>query len=245
MKNIKLLIEYDGTNYAGWQNQDNAITVQEKLEYALREVTNEDIKLIGSGRTDAGVHALGQVANFVTNATIPADKYKYILNNVLPDDIAIIKSEEVDMSFHSRFSAKKKRYKYVIYTRKMPSPIHRNYSFHYKHDLDLDKMKKASKYFIGRHDFSSFKGRKSIVKSNIRTIYEIEIEETGDFIEITFKGDSFLKYMIRIIVGTLINVGIGKTTIDEIPYIISSKNRDKAGKTAPPQGLFLEKVYYE
>ena len=245
MKNIKLLIEYDGTNYAGWQNQENAMTIQEKLEYALKEVTGEDIKLIGSGRTDAGVHALGQVANFITNATIPGDKYKYILNNVLPDDIAIINSEEVDISFHSRFSAKKKRYKYVIHTRKMPSPIYRNYSYHYKHNLDLDKMKKASEYFIGTHDFSSFKGRKSVVKSNIRTIYEIKFERVNDFIEITFKGDSFLKYMIRIIVGTLINVGIGKTTIDEIPYIINSKNRDKAGKTAPPQGLFLEKVYYK
>lgn len=245
MKNIKLLIEYDGTNYAGWQNQENAITIQEKLEYALKEVTGEYIKLIGSGRTDAGVHALGQVANFITNASIPGDKYKYILNNVLPDDISIINSEEVDISFHSRYSAKKKRYKYVIHTRKMPSPIYRNYSYHYKRNLDLDKMKKASEYFIGTHDFSSFKGRKSVVKSNIRTIYEIKFQRVNDFIEITFKGDSFLKYMIRIIVGTLINVGIGKTTIDEIPYIINSKNRDKAGKTAPPQGLFLEKVYYK
>ena len=245
MKNIKLIIEYDGTNYAGWQNQDNAIAVQEKLEYAIKKATDGDIKLIGSGRTDAGVHALGQVANFITNSTIPGDKYKFILNNILPEDISIVSSEEVDKDFHSRFSAKKKRYKYVIYTRKIASPIYRNYSFHYKHNLDIEKIKKASKYFLGTHDYSSFKGRKSLVKSNIRTIYDIRIEKLGDFIEITFIGNSFLKYMIRIIVGTLIDVGIGKTKVEDIPFIIESKNRNRAGKTAPPQGLFLEKVYYE
>lgn len=244
MKNIKIIIEYDGTNYCGWQNQENVITIQEKLEDAIEQVTSEKTRLIGSGRTDGGVHALGQVANFFTTSTIPGNKFKYILNNVLPDDIKIIESEQVDMDFHSRFSAKGKRYKYRIYTREMPSPIYRNFSFHYKHKLDIQKMEQATKYFIGTHDFTSFMGRGSRVKSPVRTINAIEIEVVGDFIEITFEGNSFLRYMIRIIVGTLINVGSGRTQVLDIPNIISAKNRDRAGKTAPSQGLFLEEVYY-
>ena len=245
MKNIKLTIEYDGTNYSGWQNQENAITIQEKLEIAISKITGEKISLIGSGRTDAGVHALGQVANFKTNSSIPGDKYKFTLNNILPEDITIIDSKEVDLNFHSRFSAVKKRYKYRIYTRKMPSAIYRNVSFHYKHDLDIDKMIEASKYFLGTHDFASFKGRKSVVKGTIRTIYKLDIEKVDNFIEITIEGNSFLRYMVRNIVGTLINVGSGKTKAEDIPNIIKSENRNCAGKTAPAQGLFLEKVYYD
>lgn len=245
MKNIKLVIEYDGTNYSGWQNQENAITIQEVLEKAICKITGEEVRLIGSGRTDKGVHALGQVANFFTNSSIPGDKFKYILNNVLPEDVAIVDSCEVSMEFHSRFSAIKKRYKYVIYNGKMPSPIHRNYSLHYKYDLDIEKMSKAIDNFIGTHDFASFMGRGSVVKNSIRTIYEIKIESLEDFIEITIEGNSFLRHMVRIIVGTLLNVGSNKTLLEDIPVIIKAENREFAGKTAPAQGLFLEKVYYE
>ena len=245
MKNIKLTIEYDGTNYSGWQNQDNAITIQEILEHAIRIATGENIKLIGSGRTDGGVHALGQVANFYTKSSIPDEKFRDILNNLLPDDIKIVESRGVAHNFHSRFSAIKKRYKYRIYNNEIPRPIYRNYSFHYKQKLDIDKMRLASNYLIGTHDFKCFMSSQSVVKSTIRTIYEVKIEKIEDFIEITIVGNSFLRYMVRIIIGTLINVGIGKASVEHIPIIISSKNRHNAGKTAPPQGLFLEKVYYD
>lgn len=244
MRNIKLVIEYDGTNYSGWQNQENAITVQGMLEDAINKVTKEEVRLLGSGRTDSGVHALGQVANFFTTSTIPGDKFKFVLNNVLPEDIAIIESEEVDLKFHSRFDATGKRYKYKIYNGKMPRPIFRNYTSHYKHKLDLEKMIEASKYFLGTHDFKSFMGSGAVVNSTIRTIYEIRIEKIDDFIDITVEGDSFLRYMVRIIVGTLIKVGSKQFQVDDIPQIINARDRNCAGKTAPPQGLYLEEVYY-
>jgi tRNA pseudouridine38-40 synthase len=244
MKNIKLTIEYDGTNYSGWQNQDNAVTVQEKLEEAIKELTKEEVKLIGSGRTDSGVHARGQVANFFTNSTIPGEKFKYALNNILPGDIAIIESEEVDVNFHSRFDAVKKRYRYRIYNGEMPRPLYRNYSYHYKYNLDLDKMREAAKYLIGTHDFVSFMGSGSVVKTTIRTIYKIDIQKLNEFIDITLEGDSFLRYMVRIIVGTLLKVGNNQISADEIPRIIEAKDRHCAGPTVPPQGLYLEEVYY-
>ena len=244
MKNIRLIIEYDGTNYSGWQTQENAVAIQEKIVEAIKSVTGEDVRLIGSGRTDGGVHALGQVANFHTNSTIPADKFCFTLNNVLPEDIKIIKSDEVDLNFHSRFDAMRKRYRYVIYNEKMPSPIHRNFSFHFKYDLDVDKMLEASKFLIGTHDFASFKVRKSVVKSTIRKIYDINIKRKGYFIEIIFEGNSFLRYMVRIIVGTLVEIGNGKRPVSDMKKIMDSKNRDEAGLTVPPQGLFLEKVFY-
>lgn len=244
MKNIKLIIEYDGMNYSGWQNQDNVITIQEKLEEAIKSVTGEVVRLIGSGRTDGGVHAMGQVANFYTNSTIPAERFKFALNIVLPEDISIIDSEEVGLDFHSRFSATRKRYKYLIFNGKVASPIYRNFSYHIKYDLDLDKMREAAKELIGTHDFLSFKGRKSIVNNTMRTIYKIEIERKDNFIEITIEGNSFLRYMVRIIVGTLIGVGSGRFEKEDIIKILSDKCRNSAGITAPPQGLYLEKVFY-
>ncbi|TJX14072.1 tRNA pseudouridine(38-40) synthase TruA [Tissierella creatinini] len=245
MKNIKLIIEYDGTNYSGWQNQENAVTLQEVIEKSIGQITGEIVRLIGSGRTDGGVHALGQVANFLTNSTIPGEKFKKVLNNVLPEDIAIIDSMEVDMDFHSRFSATRKRYRYVIYNGNMPSPIHRYYSLHYKYDLDIDRMKQGAQYLIGEHDFESFMNKGSIVKDTIRTIYEINIYRQGNFIEITIEGNSFLKYMVRNIVGTLIVIGNKRKEPQDILNILRAKNREAACKTAPPCGLFLEKVYYE
>jgi tRNA pseudouridine38-40 synthase len=244
MKNIKLIIEYDGTNYSGWQTQKNAISVQGKLEDAIKTITGENIQLVGSGRTDGGVHALGQVANFHTNSTIPNDKFSCILNNALPDDIKIIHSEEVGLDFHSRFDAISKRYRYIIYNGKMPSPIYRNLSYHFKYDLDIDKMIRASKYLVGTHNFACFKGRKSVVKSTIRTIYYVDIRRKGDFIEFVFEGNSFLRYMVRIIIGTLVKIGSGERDVSDMKKIIDSKNRNNAGPTAPPQGLFLEKVFY-
>lgn len=244
MKNIKLTIEYEGTNYSGWQDQNNAITVEGKLREALEEMTKEKIKLFGSGRTDGKVHALGQVANFFTNSTIPGERYKYALKFLLPDDITIVESEEVDLNFHARFSATRKRYKYIVYNGKLRSAIYRNFSYHVSHNLDINEMIRASKYFIGTHDFRSFMASNANVHSTIRTIHEILIEEDNGLIEFTIEGSSFLHNMVRIMVGTLIFVGVGRINADEIPKIISDKNRKSAGPTVPPQGLFLEKVYY-
>lgn len=244
MKNIKLVIEYEGTNYSGWQNQDDVVTVQETIEKAIYKATGESAKLVGSGRTDKGVHSLGQVANFLTNSTIPGYKFKTVLNNLLPGDVAIIKSEEANIGFHARFDAVKKRYMYRIYNGKTPRPLYRRFSCQYKHNLDIEKMREASKYLLGTHDFRSFMGKKTDVHTTVRTIYKIDIEREGDFILLTFEGDSFLKHMIRIIVGTLTKIGNGQIPVEKIKTIIESKDRGLAGKTAPPEGLFLLKVFY-
>lgn len=244
MKNIKLTIEYEGTNYSGWQIQENAITVQEKVEQAIEQATGESIKLIGSGRTDGKVHAIGQVANFRTNSTIPGEKFKHALKHLLPDDITIVESEEVGINFHARFDAIRKRYKYVVYNGEMPRALYRNFSYHVSYELDMDNMLEASKYFLGTHDFYAFMASNAEVKSTIRTIYNISIEKNKDFIEFTIEGNSFLHNMVRIIVGTLIDVGQGKIKKEDIPKIILDRKRECAGHTAPPQGLFLEKVFY-
>lgn len=244
MKNIKLTIEYEGTNYFGWQIQENVITIEGKIKEALEEMTKENIKLIGSGRTDGKVHALGQVANFLTNSNIPGERYKYALKFLLPDDISIVESEEVNLNFHSRFHATKKRYKYIIYNGNLPKAIYRNFSYHVPYNLNINEMIEASKYLIGTHDFRTFMASSSNVHSTIRTINEILIEKDNDLIEFSIEGNSFLHNMVRIIVGTLIFVGTGKIDKNEMSKIISGKKREGAGPTVPPQGLFLEKVYY-
>lgn len=245
MRNIKLTIEYEGTNYSGWQYQENAISIQQIIEEAIESITGEKVKLIGSGRTDAKVHALHQVANFFTNSNIPGDRFKYALNIKLPDDITIIDSLEVDKDFHSRFSATHKKYKYLIYNGEMPRALYRNFSYHIKNELNLEEMKIASQYFVGTHDFNSFMGSRSVVKSTIRTIYEIKIEKNNEIVQISIDGDSFLRNMVRIMVGTLVEVGLGRRNKEDIKKIMEERKRIAAGHTAPPQGLFLEKVFYD
>lgn len=244
MRNIKLTIEYEGTNYSGWQIQENAITIQEKLEEALEKITGEKVKLVGSGRTDAKVHALGQVANFLTKSSIPGEKYKYALKFLLPEDITIVDSQEVDLDFHARFDATKKTYKYLVYNGELPRAIYRNFSYHVPYPIDIDKMLYASRYFIGTHDFATFMAANSEVNSTIRTIYDITIVRKNELIEFTIEGNSFLRNMVRIIVGTLLYVGFGKIDKEQISKIILDKKREGAGPTVPPQGLFLEKVFY-
>nr|WP_300002821.1 tRNA pseudouridine(38-40) synthase TruA [Tissierella sp.] len=245
MRNIKLTIEYEGTKYSGFQSQNDVLGIQEVLELAIKKVCREDIKVIGSGRTDKGVHAIAQVCNFFTETDIPAGNFTLAINTNLPDDIKVKLSQEADLDFHSRFSAKGKRYRYRIYNSKIERPIYRNFSYHVKKPLDIEAMKSAIPYFIGTHDFKSFMGPKVKVKDTIRTIHLIELEENGDFLEFVIEGNNFLRHMVRIIVGTFIYVGIGKIKIEDIPKIINGKNRLLAGVTANPEGLFLEKVYYE
>jgi len=244
MPNIKLVIQYDGTDYSGWQKQPSMVSIQETIEDAIFKVTGEKVNLIGAGRTDKGVHAQGQVANFITNSNIPADRFKYAINSNLPEDIRIIESEQVHDSFHSRYDAKGKKYTYTIFNGKILNPIYRRYSYHVPYELNLNDMNQAAKYFLGTHDFSAFMSSNSSVKSTIRTLYHVELKKDGDLIYVSLQGNGFLYNMVRIIVGTLVEVGTGKLTPSSIVHIIESKDRKKAGHTAPAKGLCLEKVYY-
>ena len=200
--------------------------------------------LIGSGRTDSGVHARGQVANFYTKSKISGDRFKHALNTRLPFDIAILKSEEVDKDFHSRCDAKGKEYSYLIYNNNIRSPLYRNYSYYVSYVLDYDKMRKGASCFLGTHDFLAFTGSKNVLEDTCRTINSINLKRKGDFIKLNIEGNGFLYNMVRIIAGTLIDIGIGRIQPEDVPNIIKSKDRKCAGHTAAAQGLYLEKVYY-
>lgn len=244
MRNIKLIVEYDGTNYAGWQRQNNAITIQQRVEEAVEIVTGTFSEVTGSSRTDAGVHAKGFVCNFHTESKIPSANFKKALNGFLPEDIVIIDSKEVDEKFHSRFDSLGKRYVYTVVNGAERPAIGRNYMYHFHRDLDMEKMKEASKYFLGTHDFSAFKKTGSSVKTSVRTITELQITKEEKNISFSIVGDGFLYNMVRIIVGTLLEVGVGRFSPEYIVDIIKSKDRSKAGKSAPASGLCLEEVYY-
>ena len=245
MRNIKLVIEYDGKDFNGWQKQPNKLNIQGTIEKAIETITKEKVDLIASGRTDAGVHALGQVANFKTNSNIPIDKFAIAINSNLKKSIIIKSAEEVDERFHSRLSCKKKTYRYIINNSKYGTAIYRNLETCIKEKLDIEKMKEAIKYFEGEHDFKGFKASGTSSKSSVRTIYKAEvIEKENDRIYIELTGNGFLYNMVRIIVGTLVEVGIGKIKPEDIKKIIESKDRKNAGKTLPPQGLYLLKVDY-
>ena len=246
MRNIKLTIEYDGKEYQGWQKQKNKLNIQGNIEQAIKQVTGEDVELNASGRTDSGVHALGQVANFKTNSNVPIEKFPIAINTFLKKSIRIIKAEEVDERFHSRLTCKKKTYRYIINNSENQSAIYRNLETFFPEKLDIEKMKEAIKYFEGEHDFKAFKASGTSSKSSVRTIYKAEVKEMPNnriYIELT--GNGFLYNMVRIIVGTLVDVGLGKIKPEEVKDIIESKDRSKAGKTFPPQGLYLLKVEYE
>ena len=243
MRNIKITIQYNGKNYCGWQKQNNSPGIQGTIEKAIFDITREEVKITGSGRTDAGVHALGQVANFKTNSQIPVDRIPNALNAKLPKDISIVKAEEVDEDFHSRYSAKKKTYRYQIYNSQYRSPIYADISYPVKYDLDIDKMKKEAKSLIGTYDFKGFMSSGSSVIDTVRTIYNIEVSKSEDLIIIEIEGNGFLYNMVRIIAGTLVDIGRGRIT-EKMSTIIESKSRSMAGHTAPAHGLFLKKVDY-
>lgn len=244
MRNIKLTIEFDGSNFCGWQRQPKGRTVQKVIETAISKATGEEIIINGSSRTDAGVHAKEMVANFLTNSTIPGDKFREAVNTRLPEDVSIIKSEEVDSDFHARYSSKGKTYSYTIINRYERLSLGHQYLYHYKYKLDIDKMRKACEYFIGKHDFRGFMSPGSSIKTTIRTIKELYIEQNMDEIKIFITADGFLYNMARIIVGTLIKVGSGKLEAEDIEDIIVEGNRKRAGMCVPPNGLILEKVFY-
>ncbi len=243
MSNIKLIIEYDGTNYAGWQQQKNDKTVQETLKKAIENVVHEKILLHGAGRTDAGVHALGQVANFETKSTIPTSKLVQAINSYLPRDIVVRSVKRMPKGFHSRYSAKSKIYRYTILSHTIGNAINRNFCYHYSADLNIEKIQKASKILLGKHDFSTFKS-KSNNGNNKRTIKRIEIQRRGRYVLFTIEADGFLYKMVRSIVGTLLEVGREKMTIKEFDRVLKSKNRSLAGATVPARGLCLLRVKY-
>lgn len=245
MKRVKLTVAYDGTNYCGWQVQPNGITVQEVLNHHLSELTRENIETIGASRTDAGVHALGNVAVFDTHVRMPGEKFSYALNQRLPEDIRIEKSEEVPMDFHPRYIKSVKTYEYKIINRRFPVPTQRFYSHFTYIPLDVEKMREGAAYLIGEHDFKSFCGTNAQVKTTVRTIYNIHIEKEQDMITIRIRGNGFLYNMVRILAGTLMEVGSGALKPSEIKEILEAKDRKMAGPTAPARGLTLIGIQYE
>ena len=245
MRNIKLTIEYDGKDFNGWQRQPNKLNIQGEIESVLENITKEKIELIASGRTDAGVHAIGQVANFKTNSKISIEKIPIAINSQVKNSIRIKSAEEVDERFHSRYNCKKKTYRYIIDNSKYGSSIYRNLTYYMPVKLNVKEMQKAVKYFEGEHDFKAFKSSGTSSKSSVRTIYKAEVKEKNEYIIIELTGNGFLYNMVRIISGTLVDVGLGKIKAEDIQRIIQDRDRQKAGKTLPPQGLFLVKVEYD
>lgn len=245
MRNIRLTIEYDGKNFPGWQSQKEKVSIQTEIENAIKEITGEEVKLIASGRTDAGVHALGQVANFHTNTNIATNQIPYAINSKLPKSIVIKKAEEVDERFHARYNCKLKTYRYIINNSEFPSALERYREFHMPYKLDVEKMKKAVKLFEGEHDFAGFKSSGgSEKKSTVRVLSDCKVIENGERITIELTGNGFLYNMVRIISGTIVDVGLGKIALEDLEDIINSKDRQRAGKTLPPHGLYLVKVEY-
>ncbi|MBU0650386.1 tRNA pseudouridine(38-40) synthase TruA [bacterium] len=243
--NIKLTLEFDGTNYAGWQKQPNALTLQEVVETALSKIFEQKIPVIGCGRTDAGVHAKEFVINFkYPKSTIPIKKIPNALNQLLPEDISAKKAEKTNPDFHATFSAKKKTYRYTILNNEHRSVFDKNYYHQESQNLNIAKMKKSAKIFVGKHDFRSFCSEANTKNNCVRTIKKITIKQEQNYIYIDITANGFLYNMVRIIAGTLIKVGKGKLTCNNIKEIFKNKNRIHAGPTAPAKGLCLIKLYY-
>ncbi|MGX7243755.1 tRNA pseudouridine(38-40) synthase TruA [Enterococcus quebecensis] len=245
MRNIKLTIEYDGTRYLGWQRLGNSEkTIQGKIENILTQMTGTKIEIIGSGRTDAGTHARGQIANFKTDSKMMLAEMIDFLNRYLPRDIVVKKVEEVPERFHARYNATGKKYSYHVWNNEIPSAFERHYSFQFSQELDIDLMNEACRKLIGSHDFIGFSSLKKTKKSTVRTIDELSIQQEGSMLHFTFVGNGFLYKMVRIIMGTLLEIGTGTLELGVIDEVFENKIRSDAGMTVPSQGLFLDEVYY-
>lgn len=245
IRRVRLTVAYDGTNYHGWQLQENAVTIESELNRCLSWLLGERIQVIGASRTDAGVHALGNVAVFDTKSRIPPEKISYALNQKLPEDIRIQKSEEVCLDWHPRHVPSRKTYEYRIYRAEFPMPVKRLYSYFTYRPLDVERMRRAAVYLEGRHDFKSFCQTGAKVESTVRTIYSLNLEEQGDDLVIRVCGNGFLYNMVRIMVGTLMEAGQGKREPESMPQVLAALNRSAAGPTAPARGLTLVKYEFE
>jgi tRNA pseudouridine38-40 synthase len=244
MRNVLLTTEYDGTAYCGWQVQPNGVSVESKIVNAIYNIMQEKVKLYASGRTDAGVHAFGQCANFHTETNIPAEKIPKALNTKLPADIRIIGAEDKPEDFHCRYHSKEKTYIYKILNREYPSPLLNHRVWHIPYDLDTDKMKQVMQLLQGEHDFRCFMASGSSVKDTIRTVYSINLESIEGLITMEITGNGFLYNMVRNIMGTLVEIGAGKRPLEDMIRILESKDRNQAGITAPAEGLYLKEVKY-
>lgn len=245
MQNYKLTIQYDGTRYNGWQRQGNTEnTIQGKLNEIIGKYLGEKIDIAGSGRTDAGVHAYGQVANFKTEKFLDKDRFLTDINSYLPQDIRVIKAESMDERFHARLSAVSKTYEYVIDNGVVADVFARKYSYRIEQPLDVEKMRTAAGLLTGTHDYISFCGNKKFKKSSVRTVTDISIVESVGKIKLSFTGNGFLQNMVRIMAGTLIEVGLGKRDAESMTDILEAKSREAAGMMAPAEGLFLREVEY-
>lgn len=244
MRNIKLIISYDGTRYAGWQSQKNALAIQEVLESILQKITGHIVKLKGAGRTDSGVHARYQVANFRTSSKLPLKRIKTALNSSLPEDILINSIEEAGKSFDSQKYAKWKHYRYTVTTSNFVDPFIRHFVARFSYPLDLSYMRKAADFLVGRHDFKAFQAAGSREKDTVRRIKKIKVESSGDLVYIDVWADGFLYNMVRTIAGTLLEIGRGKLPVSRTEEVLRTKNRALAGPTAPAKGLCLMKIEY-
>ncbi len=244
-RKFKLIIEYDGTRYHGWQVQLNGITIQEVLQNCLKKITGEERPVIGSGRTDAGVHAEAQAAHFETISKMTAQQFLMAFNSLLPHDIVIKQVDEVPDTFHAQRSAKRKIYRYTILNRQYPSALQHNRCLFIQYHLNIEAMRQAKTYLEGKHDFTAFRASNCEARNPVREINSIDIEQDGDFIIIHCDGNGFLKYMVRNIVGTLVQVGRNKIKPEQIKTILESRDRKNAGPTARPYGLCLVKVFYD
>lgn len=245
MRNIRLLLQYEGTRYQGWQRQGSTEnTIQGRLEALLGRMCEESVELSASGRTDAGVHALGQVANFHTNCPMTAKEMLLYINRYLPEDIAVTEVSEAPPRFHSRLNAKGKQYRYLVLNSSVPDVFLRRYALQVTEPLNVAAMEQAARYLEGEHDFASFTSARKGKKSTVRRLDSISVEREGKLLSFTFTGNGFLHHMVRIFVGTLLEVGEGKRDADSIPALIEAKNRQLAGALAPSRGLTLMKVFY-
>jgi tRNA pseudouridine38-40 synthase len=242
LKNYKLIIQYDGTNYAGWQIQKNALTVQQIISDTIKTILKSEVNLIGSGRTDTGVHALGQVANFRTEKEIDIYRFKYSLNSILPADITVTKMEETSVEFHSRFDAKKRSYIYLI--SQVKSPFYKNYSYLYPTKINLEKLNVLSKLFVGEKDFTSFSKKNTEIDNKNCTIFELSWRKKGELVFFYIQANRFLHGMVRAITGTLLKTQVSEKAEQLITEIFNSQNREEASDSVPSKGLFLYKVKY-
>ena len=245
MEHYKIILSYDGSRYDGWQRQGNTDrTIQGKLESVLSRLDGGTVELRGAGRTDAGVHAKGQVADFrLEHPLSPAEVMEY-LNHYLPEDIAVLSCELCDPRFHARLSATGKRYVYRIWNSDVPNVFERKYLTTWPQELDLDTMKHGASLLLGTHDFKAFCANKKFKKSSVRTLNALRIERFGEEVRFTFEGDGFLYHMVRILTGTLVEIGMGERNAEDIPAVLASLDRTRAGRTMPPQGLILDEVFY-